>query len=56
MPLINELLGPTAADLDWAQRVSDTLSDGRGVAVMDGRMIDIAHLRLAQRWLGVQPA
>lgn len=56
VPLINELLGPTAADLDWAQRVSDALSDGRGVAVMDGRMIDIAHLRLAQRWLGVQPS
>ncbi|MGQ0503414.1 MAG: HpcH/HpaI aldolase/citrate lyase family protein [Panacagrimonas sp.] len=52
--LINELIGPNAADLEWAQRVCDALSDGRGVAVMDGKMIDIAHLRLAQRWLGLK--
>lgn len=54
VPVINELIGPSAEDLDWARRVVEALSDGRGVAVMDGRMIDIAHLRLAQRWLSTQ--
>lgn len=48
--IINRVLTPAQADLDWASQVVSLLAD-RGVAQMDGRMVDIAHKRIALRLL-----
>lgn len=44
---------PTPDRLRWARAVQDLLADGQGagVARLDGKMIDIAHLKLARRLL-----
>lgn len=48
--VINRLLTPTAEELDWARQVVALLAD-RGVARLEGRMVDIAHKRIALRLL-----
>jgi len=48
--VINRMLTPSKPELDWARKVLDLLSD-TGVAQLDGRMIDIAHKRIANRLL-----
>lgn len=48
--VINRVMTPTAAQLDWAARVVALLAE-RGVAPLDGRMIDLAHKRVAERML-----
>ncbi|MBE2276424.1 MAG: CoA ester lyase [Rhodobacteraceae bacterium] len=48
--VINQILTPTADQLDWANEVMLLLQD-RGVARMDGKMVDLAHKRVAQRML-----
>lgn len=44
---------PSQTSLDWAQAVvaAFAATPGEGVTVLDGKMIDVAHLRLARRWL-----
>ena len=49
VPTINLAFQPTERDITWARRVVAALSAGAGVAVVDGAMVDKAHLRRAQR-------
>ncbi|MEO8835373.1 MAG: CoA ester lyase [Caldimonas sp.] len=48
---INALFGPTKEEREWAERVVAALAES-GVAVIDGRMVDQPHLRVARRILG----
>jgi citrate lyase subunit beta/citryl-CoA lyase len=53
---VNTALGPTAAELDWAQRVVAASCSAGGVTTLDGRMVDAPVLRLAQRTLALHAA
>ncbi|HYG46057.1 MAG TPA: CoA ester lyase [Bordetella sp.] len=47
--VINELFSPTPAEIAHAQRVLSSFEDGaRGVVGLDGKMLDMPHLRQAQ--------
>jgi citrate lyase subunit beta/citryl-CoA lyase len=48
--VINRAFTPSAARLEWARRVIDLLAD-RGVARLDGVMVDLVHKRIAERLL-----
>jgi citrate lyase subunit beta/citryl-CoA lyase len=48
--IINRVMTPTGAELDWAEEVVALLAD-RGVARLDGKMVDLAHKRIAERLL-----
>jgi citrate lyase subunit beta/citryl-CoA lyase len=48
--IINEVLTPNKDQIDWAEQVVDLLSE-TGVARLEGRMIDLAHKRVAERIL-----
>ncbi|RZJ24432.1 MAG: CoA ester lyase, partial [Haliea sp.] len=56
--VVQAALAPTAAEIDWAQRVIDgNLQSGGAVFTLDGRMVDAPVLRLAERLLaGHRPA
>jgi citrate lyase subunit beta / citryl-CoA lyase len=47
---INSAFAATADERAWAERVVAALAGG-GLAVVDGRMVDAPHLRLARRIL-----
>lgn len=52
--IVNAAFAPSAAELDWAQRVVTALeAAGGGVVSLDGRMVDTPVLRLAQRTLAL---
>lgn len=51
--VINAAFAPTATELAWARQVVALLDGATGVAVLNGKMIDVPHLRLAQRLLNV---
>jgi citrate lyase subunit beta/citryl-CoA lyase len=48
--VINRVLTPTEGQLDWAQQVVSLLAE-TSVARLEGKMIDLAHKRLAVRLL-----
>ncbi|MCI5075383.1 CoA ester lyase [Oricola sp.] len=48
--IINRIMTPTADELEWARQVCGLLAE-TGVAQLNGKMIDIAHKRLAERIL-----
>lgn len=48
---IHAAFSSSEAERAWAQRVCDALAGG-GVAVVDGKMVDAPHLRMARRLLG----
>jgi citrate lyase subunit beta/citryl-CoA lyase len=50
---INRLFSPSPEELDWARRVVQAFesSAGTGVTTLDGKMLDVPHLRLAKRLL-----
>ena len=56
----NEVFAPAAGDVDWARRViaahADALAHGRGVAVLDGRLIENLHVDDARRVLALADA
>ena len=58
--ICNEVWAPSAADVDYAQRViaafDEAQADGRGVITVDGRMIENLHVDNARRVLAVQAA
>lgn len=55
--LVNAAFAPSAAELDWAQRVIVAFAAaGGGVFSLDGRMVDAPVLRLAQRTLALAAA
>jgi malyl-CoA/(S)-citramalyl-CoA lyase len=49
------VFSPAAAEVARARRIVEAMAqaarDGRGSAQLDGRMIDIANIRMAQRVL-----
>jgi citrate lyase subunit beta/citryl-CoA lyase len=47
---INRAFAATAEERAWAERVVAALADG-GLAVVDGKMVDAPHLRVARRIL-----
>lgn len=51
----NDAFGPSQAELDWASRVisayQSAISQGKGVVVLDGRLIENLHVVAAQRTL-----
>ena len=56
----NEVFAPATRDVDWAQRViaahADAVARGRGVAVLDGRLIENLHVDDARRVLALADA
>lgn len=48
--VINQLLTPSAEQVDWAQQVVALLAE-TGVARLNGGMVDLAHKRIAERLL-----
>ena len=50
---VNDAFSPDAKDLRWAGAVTDAFAAApdAGVALLNGKMIDRAHLRLAMRYL-----
>jgi citrate lyase subunit beta / citryl-CoA lyase len=48
--VINRVMTPDKEHLDWAQQVVEILAD-QAVARLDGRMVDLAHKRIAERLL-----
>lgn len=51
VPIINEIFQPSPDELSWARRVVKALDGQGGVAVVDGKMVDAPHLKLALRML-----
>lgn len=51
LPVIAEVLCPTPAQIDWARRVIASLGEGKGVAVVDGAMVDAPVHARAKRLL-----
>ena len=49
----NEIFAPAPADVDWARRViaahAEAVAQGRGVVLLDGRLIENLHVDEAQR-------
>jgi citrate lyase subunit beta/citryl-CoA lyase len=58
--IANEVFAPAASDLDWARRViaahADAVAHGRGVVVLDGRLIENLHVDDAHRVLALAAA
>lgn len=52
IPLANEVMGPSAADVEKARRILDAMAEatqaGRGAVSLDGRLIDIASIKQAE--------
>jgi citrate lyase subunit beta/citryl-CoA lyase len=53
VPVINEAFTPTAADVAHARRVIDAFAAGAGTVALDGKMLDMPHLKQAQRVLAM---
>jgi malyl-CoA/(S)-citramalyl-CoA lyase len=55
IPLANEVFTPTAAEINKAQRIVAAMQaaarEGRGAVSLDGRLIDLASIRMAQSLL-----
>lgn len=51
----NEIFAPTEAEINWARRVieayREAVAEGRGAVSVDGTMIDVASIRLAEATL-----
>jgi citrate lyase subunit beta/citryl-CoA lyase len=56
----NEIFAPAASEVDWARRViaahTDAVAGGRGVVVLDGRLIESLHVEDAGRVLALAEA
>ncbi len=56
----NEAFGPSAAEIEQARRIVEAYgrarAEGRGVAVLDGRLIEVLHVREAERTLALAAA
>lgn len=51
VPVINEVFTPTAEEIAHALRVKGAFGENAGVASLDGMMLDMPHLKLAERIL-----
>jgi citrate lyase subunit beta/citryl-CoA lyase len=58
--IANDVFAPAASDVDWARRVivahADAVAQGRGVVVLDGRLIENLHVDDARRVLALADA
>src|SRR5438552_5264877 len=56
----NEIFAPAPADVDWSRRViaahADAVAQGRGIVVLDGRLIENLHVDEAQRIVALAEA
>ena len=56
----NEIFAPAAADVDWARRViaahAEAVAQGRGVVLLDGRLIENLHVDEARRVVALAEA
>jgi citrate lyase subunit beta / citryl-CoA lyase len=56
----NDVFGPSASDVDWARRVmaahADAVASGRGVVLLDGRLIENLHVEEARRVVALADA
>ena len=53
VPIINEAFTPTAEDVAHARRVIEAFAAGAGTVALDGKMLDMPHLKQAQRVLAM---
>jgi citrate lyase subunit beta / citryl-CoA lyase len=57
VPIVNDVFAPTAEELAYYQRVLAAIIDadaaGRGTAVVDGRMVDVAMAETARAYLAL---
>jgi len=58
--IANDVFAPAAGEVDWARRViaahADAIARGRGVVVLDGRLIENLHIDDARRVLALAEA
>jgi citrate lyase subunit beta/citryl-CoA lyase len=56
----NEVFAPAASDVDWARRViaahTEAVANGRGVVLLDGRLLENLHVDDARRVLALADA
>jgi citrate lyase subunit beta/citryl-CoA lyase len=56
----NQAFGPTEAEIDWARRVvaahAEAQADGRGIVLLDGRLIENLHVDDAHRVIALAGA
>jgi citrate lyase subunit beta/citryl-CoA lyase len=56
----NEIFAPAAADVDWARRViaahAEAVAQGRGIVVLDGRLVENLHVDEARRVVALAEA
>jgi citrate lyase subunit beta/citryl-CoA lyase len=56
----NRVFAPSASELEWARRVvaghAEAVAAGRGVTVVDGRLVEALHVAEAERVLGLAEA
>jgi citrate lyase subunit beta/citryl-CoA lyase len=58
VPVINEVFTPSAQEIEHAQRVVELFASGAGALSLDGKMLDMPHLKLARQTLeraGIKP-
>jgi citrate lyase subunit beta / citryl-CoA lyase len=53
VPVINQAFTPTPEDIAYAQRVIEAFAAGAGTVALDGKMLDMPHLKQAQRILAL---
>jgi len=57
--IANEVFSPSPAELAWARKVMDAYAaattSGLGAIAIDGKMIDAASIRMAERTLAAAP-
>ena len=51
VPVINDAFTPTAEDIAYAKRVVEAFASGAGTVGLDGKMLDMPHLKQAQKVL-----
>lgn len=51
VPVINDAFTPTAEDIAYAKRVIEAFASGAGTVGLDGKMLDMPHLKQAQKVL-----
>ena len=56
----NEIFAPAPSDVDWSRRViaahAEAAAQGRGVVVLDGRLIENLHVEEARRVVALAEA
>jgi citrate lyase subunit beta / citryl-CoA lyase len=53
VPIINEAFMPTPEDVAYARRVIEAFASGAGTVGLDGKMLDMPHLKQAERVLAM---